>query len=195
MKSFMNRASQSVESLELRVDEVGSKVGASSSSWTVRCLGCAGKCLGRGGTRGVGGHSSQRRERIEGFRLFYVVLCCLSGLEIPKLGSMDLNPRNSIAGESETKHLQTTRLSAASGHHQHGRGLCELLLRLKALKKRLGGVFDNSDVRCLELSRLYNASKFLGLGPVAEAVLRGLEHIYSVPPPLRVLLWHQQSTA
>ncbi|CAJ1381294.1 unnamed protein product [Effrenium voratum] len=86
VKSFMNRASQSVESLELRVDEVGSKANALAA---------------------------EAREELE-----------------------ELNRRR-----------KRDKTSADN--------------ELKALKKRLGGVFDNSD-----------------------AVLRGLEHIYSVLQPV-----------
>ncbi|CAE7585902.1 HET-E1 [Symbiodinium natans] len=86
VKSFMNRATQSVESLELRVDEVASKANALAS---------------------------EAREELE-----------------------ELNRRR-----------KRDKTSADN--------------ELKALKKRLGGVFDNSD-----------------------AVLRGIEHIYSVLQPV-----------
>ncbi|CAK9098829.1 unnamed protein product [Durusdinium trenchii] len=86
VKNFMNRASQSVESLELRVDEVASKANALAA---------------------------EAREELE-----------------------ELNRRR-----------KRDKTSADN--------------ELKALKKRLGGVFDNSD-----------------------AVLRGIEHIYSVLDPV-----------
>lgn len=86
VKSFMLRASQSVESLELRVDEVGSKANALAA---------------------------EAREELE-----------------------ELNRRR-----------KRDKTSAEN--------------ELKGLKKRLGGVFDNSD-----------------------AVLRGIEHIYSVLEPV-----------
>jgi len=86
VKSFMTRASQSVESLELRVDEVGSKANALAA---------------------------EAREELE-----------------------ELNRRR-----------KRDKTSADN--------------ELKGLKKRLGGVFDNSD-----------------------AVLRGIEHIYSVLEPV-----------
>ena len=86
VKSFMNKATQSVESLELRVDEVASKANALAA---------------------------EAREELE-----------------------ELNRRR-----------KRDKTSADN--------------ELKALKKRLGGVFDNSD-----------------------AVLRGIEHIYSVLQPV-----------